>query len=62
MVKSDGNDEMMAQFISSFSLARFFFNKLQRKWTSIKVSNGCYCKKDKTNDNDGPLYINLLTT
>ena len=44
--KSDGNDEMMAQFIFSSSRARFFFNKLQWKWTSMKSVNVIVKKKN----------------
>ena len=42
--KSDGNDEMMAQFIFSSSRARFFFNKLQWK-KKLNEKCQCYCEK-----------------
>ena len=47
--KSDGFDEMMAQFIFSSSRARFFFNKLQWKWTSMKSVNVIVKKKKLKN-------------
>ena len=58
--KSDGNDEMMAQFILFFLSDALFFNKLQRKWTSMKSVNIMLIVKKKI-DKHGPLCINLLT-
>ena len=55
--KSDGNDEIMAQFIFSFSLARFF----SLTSTEIDLNKKCQCYCKNNNDNHGPLYINLLT-
>ena len=45
--KSDGFDEMMAQFIFFFLSGALFFNKLQWKWTSMKSVNVIVKKKLK---------------